>query len=102
MNGKNINKGMVLRVTDPELLELTGGIVQGMSGSPILQNRPHRRSRDACVCDNRRRGMGFLLRICFRVWKCRTEKQERNRKRNCGSLWAAVFLVKEHKMDAEK
>lgn len=41
--------------------------------------------------------MGFLLRICFRVWKCRTEKQERNRKRNCGSLWAAVFLVKEHK-----
>lgn len=46
--------------------------------------------------------MGFLLRICFRVWKCRTEKQERNRKRNCGSLWAAVFLVKEHKMDAEK
>ena len=38
MNGKNINKGMVLRVTDPELLELTGGIVQGMSGSPILQN----------------------------------------------------------------
>ena len=38
MNGKNINKGMVLRVTDPELLELTGGIVQGMSGSPTLQN----------------------------------------------------------------
>ncbi len=38
MNEKNINKGMVLRVTDPELLELTGGIVQGMSGSPILQN----------------------------------------------------------------
>lgn len=31
-------KGMVLRVTDPELLQLTGGIVQGMSGSPILQN----------------------------------------------------------------
>ena len=29
---------MVIRVTDPELLEKTGGIVQGMSGSPILQN----------------------------------------------------------------
>ena len=27
-----------IRVTDPELLEQTGGIVQGMSGSPILQN----------------------------------------------------------------
>ena len=33
-----MNKGIILRVTDPELLELTGGIVQGMSGSPILQN----------------------------------------------------------------
>ena len=29
---------MILRVTDPELLTKTGGIVQGMSGSPILQN----------------------------------------------------------------
>ena len=30
-------KGMVIKVTDPELLEKTGGIVQGMSGSPIIQ-----------------------------------------------------------------
>ena len=29
---------VMLTVTDPELLELTGGIVQGMSGSPIIQN----------------------------------------------------------------
>ena len=32
------NKGMVIRVTDTRLLKLTGGIVQGMSGSPILQD----------------------------------------------------------------
>ncbi len=32
------NKGMVIRVTDEELLGLTGGIVQGMSGSPIIQD----------------------------------------------------------------
>lgn len=32
------NKGLLFKVTDPELLELTGGIVQGMSGSPIIQN----------------------------------------------------------------
>ncbi len=32
------NKGIVIRVTDPELLEKTGGIVQGMSGAPIIQN----------------------------------------------------------------
>lgn len=31
-------KSMILRVTDPELLNITGGIVQGMSGSPIIQN----------------------------------------------------------------
>ena len=31
-------KGMILRVTDERLLEKTGGIVQGMSGSPILQD----------------------------------------------------------------
>ncbi|GHV01944.1 SpoIVB peptidase [Clostridia bacterium] len=31
-------KSMVLKVTDPELLAQTGGIVQGMSGSPILQD----------------------------------------------------------------
>ncbi|GAW92306.1 SpoIVB peptidase [Calderihabitans maritimus] len=31
-------KGLVIKITDPRLLELTGGIVQGMSGSPIIQN----------------------------------------------------------------
>lgn len=31
-------KSMVIRVTDEELLSRTGGIVQGMSGSPIIQN----------------------------------------------------------------
>ena len=32
------DKGMVIRVVDPELLRRTGGIIQGMSGSPIIQN----------------------------------------------------------------
>ncbi len=36
-NGVN-EKGMVVSVTDKRLLEKTGGIVQGMSGSPIIQN----------------------------------------------------------------
>lgn len=38
LNAKEENKGIVLEVTDPELLEQTGGIIQGMSGSPILQD----------------------------------------------------------------
>lgn len=35
---KEENKGLEIKVTDPELLEITGGIIQGMSGAPILQN----------------------------------------------------------------
>ena len=35
---KDENKGIVLQITDDELIELTGGIIQGMSGSPIIQN----------------------------------------------------------------
>ena len=31
-------KSMVIRVTDERLLRLTGGIIQGMSGSPLVQN----------------------------------------------------------------
>lgn len=31
-------KDMVIRVTDPRLLSITGGIIQGMSGSPIVQD----------------------------------------------------------------
>ena len=34
----NINRGLEIKVTDERLLEITGGIVQGMSGAPILQN----------------------------------------------------------------
>ncbi len=34
----NGSKGMLIKITDAELLEKTGGIVRGMSGSPIIQN----------------------------------------------------------------
>ena len=34
----NVGQNMVIKVTDEELLEKTGGIVQGMSGSPIVQD----------------------------------------------------------------
>ena len=38
MNHEDSNKSFVIQVTDKELLNKTGGIVQGMSGSPILQD----------------------------------------------------------------
>ena len=37
-SNRNHAKGLVVKITDEELIELTGGIVQGMSGSPIIQN----------------------------------------------------------------
>lgn len=37
-NNNTNNKSMLIRVTDEKLIEKTGGIIQGMSGSPIIQN----------------------------------------------------------------
>ncbi len=38
MHNRTDSKNMIVRVTDPRLLEETGGIIQGMSGSPIVQD----------------------------------------------------------------
>ena len=38
LTDRNPTKNIVIRIDDQELLEKTGGIVQGMSGSPIMQN----------------------------------------------------------------
>lgn len=38
LNESSECKNMIIKVTDKQLLEKTGGIVQGMSGSPIIQN----------------------------------------------------------------
>ena len=37
-NNNSNNKSMLIKVTDQRLLDKTGGIIQGMSGSPIIQN----------------------------------------------------------------
>lgn len=42
------NKSMVIKIVDEELLNKTGGIVQGMSGSPIVQNGKLIRCIDTC------------------------------------------------------
>lgn len=38
MTSSDPNRNLLVKVTDPELLAATGGIVRGMSGSPIVQN----------------------------------------------------------------
>jgi stage IV sporulation protein B len=37
-NKQQSGRNMLVKITDPALLSATGGIVQGMSGSPIIQN----------------------------------------------------------------
>lgn len=38
LDENHLNRGLEITVTDPELIEITGGIIQGMSGSPIIQD----------------------------------------------------------------
>lgn len=38
LNTEKYSKGIIIHITDKRLLSLTNGIVQGMSGSPIIQN----------------------------------------------------------------
>ena len=50
-----------IRVTDPRLLEITGGIVQGMSGSPILQNGKLVGAVTHVLIQDPTRGYGILI-----------------------------------------
>ena len=53
---------MELAVTDPELLSRTGGIVQGMSGSPILQNGQFVGAVTHVLLQDPARGYGISMR----------------------------------------
>lgn len=55
------NKSMVIRITDSRLLKLTGGIVQGMSGSPILQNGKIIGAVTHVLVDEPERGYGVFI-----------------------------------------
>ncbi len=57
----NGDKEMEIFVTDDNLVELTGGIIQGMSGSPILQNGKIVGAVTHVFVDNPRRGYGIFV-----------------------------------------
>ena len=58
-------RDLMLRVTDPRLLEKTGGIVQGMSGSPILQDGKLVGAVTTCSSTMRTGAMAFWPRTCW-------------------------------------
>lgn len=57
----NVNRGIELTVVDPELLEITGGIVQGMSGSPIIQNGKFIGAVTHVLVQDATRGYGIFI-----------------------------------------
>ena len=58
--GAESTRNLVIRVTDPELLQATGGIVQGMSGSPIIQNGKLVGAVTHVLVDDPTRGYGIF------------------------------------------
>ena len=57
----NVNRGIELKVTDKRLLEITGGIVQGMSGSPIIQNGKFIGAVTHVLVQDSARGYGIFI-----------------------------------------
>ncbi len=62
--GEN-TRNLMIQVTDPELLDVTGGIVQGMSGSPILQNGRLVGAVTHVLVNDAARGYGILAENMF-------------------------------------
>lgn len=57
----NMNRGLEIKVTDPELLAVTGGIVQGMSGAPIIQNGKFIGAVTHVLVQDSTRGYGIFI-----------------------------------------
>lgn len=54
-------KNLTIEITDEELLDLTGGVVQGMSGSPIIQNGKLIGALTHVIIDNPTTGYGIFI-----------------------------------------
>ncbi|MBQ8688634.1 MAG: SpoIVB peptidase [Ruminococcus sp.] len=65
-SGADSTKNMILRITDKELLQQTGGIVQGMSGSPILQKGKLIGAVTHVFVDDPTRGYGIFCENMYR------------------------------------
>lgn len=62
-------RNLIVKVTDPELLEKTGGIVQGMSGSPILQNGKLVGAVTHVLVNDPTKGFGIFAETMFETSK---------------------------------
>lgn len=60
-NDKNSNKNILFEITDEELLNKTGGVIQGMSGSPIIQGDNIIGAVTNVVVNSPEKGYGILI-----------------------------------------
>ncbi|MBQ3423440.1 MAG: peptidase S55 [Romboutsia sp.] len=61
VNNKNLDRDMIIKVTDDELIDYTGGIIQGMSGIPIVQNNKLIGSITHVFKNNPKKGYGIFI-----------------------------------------
>ncbi|MHB1153263.1 MAG: SpoIVB peptidase [Eubacteriales bacterium] len=59
-------KNFIIEVTDPDLIELTGGIIQGMSGSPVIQNDHIIGAVTHVMINNPKKGYGIFIENMLR------------------------------------
>ncbi len=57
----NVNRGIEIRVTDSKLLSITGGIIQGMSGAPIIQDGKFVGAVTHVLVQDSTRGYGIFI-----------------------------------------
>lgn len=61
LNNDSKTKNILFKITDQRLLNITGGIVQGMSGSPIIQNNKIIGAVTHVVVDDSEKGYGIFI-----------------------------------------
>ena len=63
------NKNMIIKVTDERLLQKTGGIIQGMSGSPIIQDGKFVGAVTHVMVNNPEKGYGIFADTMLKQMK---------------------------------
>ncbi|MEG1867730.1 MAG: SpoIVB peptidase [Clostridiales bacterium] len=63
-------KGLAIEITDKNLLEKTGGIIQGMSGSPVLQNNKLVGAVTYVMVNQPQKGYGCLIEYMLKEGRC--------------------------------
>lgn len=62
-NSEDSSKGMIIKICDERLIQKTGGIVQGMSGSPIIQNNCFAGAVTHVFVNDPTRGYGIFVEV---------------------------------------